>query len=202
MREYVNSNNLSASSSIRSSSTSNPFEAMHMYKNIIRDVAKRARNMILELEDLPDSRDCTLNTCSRAVMNNDVQLAMHLHNKYSIAREVLLFRAESVSLKSSEILSLQIERARHKIITRQVQHSETIERTLPERSPRKAKIRHEMSHLALLMRQWVPISKFITVAALIQDDESYETRPNSIIEGFCKYWCPFLMTLMHIVIRS
>eukprot|EP00973_Karenia_brevis_P016354 2240216-Karenia_brevis.AAC.1 len=60
---------------------------MHVYKGLIRSVALNARNAILELEDLPESRDCILNTCSRVVMSNDVDKARFLIERHAVARE-------------------------------------------------------------------------------------------------------------------
>ena len=47
-----------------------------------------------------------------------------------------------------------------------------------------------MSHPASLMRQWAPISKFIAITALIDDDHEFVTQPNSIIDGLSQYWSP------------
>eukprot|EP00973_Karenia_brevis_P008005 1085614-Karenia_brevis.AAC.1 len=47
-----------------------------------------------------------------------------------------------------------------------------------------------MSHLSSVMRQWVPIAKFICITALIHDEQQFITQPSSIIEGLCKYWSP------------
>eukprot|EP00973_Karenia_brevis_P089634 12398761-Karenia_brevis.AAC.1 len=41
------------------------------------------------------------------------------------------------------------------------------------------------------MRQWVPISKFITITALLNDEAQVDaTGPNSVLNGLCKYWTP------------
>ena len=102
LHEYERAKNITADSLIKNSTSGNPFEAMHMYKDIIRQVARKARDTILALQDMPETRDCLLNTCSRAVLANDVCRAKYLYNKYPIARESLVFRNNSVSLRSFE----------------------------------------------------------------------------------------------------
>ena len=60
LHEFEMTHKVTAQSLINQSSNSNPFEAMFAYRNSIRVVASKARNVILELEDLPASRDCIL----------------------------------------------------------------------------------------------------------------------------------------------
>ena len=43
------------------------------------------------------------------------------------------------------------------------------------------------------MRQWIPISKFIAITALINDDHEFVSQPNSIIDGLCQYWSPIFV---------
>eukprot|EP00973_Karenia_brevis_P095385 12427093-Karenia_brevis.AAC.1 len=47
-----------------------------------------------------------------------------------------------------------------------------------------------MSHLACMMRQWVPVSKFITLSAIINDANEIISAPNSIMTGLCRFWSP------------
>ena len=85
---------------------------------------------------------------------------------------------------------MKIERARHGTLSAQIEHSEKISGDLPDRSTAKPKIKSRMSHFTSLMRQWIPISKFIAITALINDDHEFVTQPNSIIDGLSQYWSP------------
>ena len=79
--------NISANSLIRNSVDENPFEALDVYKQLLRRVAAKARNLILQQEAITESQDCILTTCSRAVFNNNVTLAEFLIERYATARE-------------------------------------------------------------------------------------------------------------------
>eukprot|EP00973_Karenia_brevis_P005410 738484-Karenia_brevis.AAC.1 len=127
---------------------------MHEYKSVLRDVAARARNVILAQTDLPETRDCILATCSRTILCNDVDRARFLINSYPIAADNIIIRANKVCMKNPEQFSMQISSARHSTLSHQVQHIET-QSARPELSQtRRNKLRGRMSFLAGVMRQW------------------------------------------------
>ena len=93
---------------------------MFNYKSILRDAAKRARNVILQNESLPESTDCILTSCSRAVFRNDVNQARFLIQKYSLARDVLVIRDDRVCMHSAEDFSLRMSRSRHQCLSSEI----------------------------------------------------------------------------------
>ena len=128
---------------------------MFNYKSILRDAARRARDIILQNDSLPESADCILTSCSRAVFRNDVDQARFSIHKYSLAREVLFIRDDRVCMHNAEDFSLKLSRTRHKCLSSEVRN---IESELNRRP--KAKLRQRMSFVSNIRRQWVPISRF------------------------------------------
>ena len=47
-----------------------------------------------------------------------------------------------------------------------------------------------MSFVSNIMRQWVPISRFLSICAIIYDSREFVCNPNSIISSLAQFWSP------------
>ena len=133
---------------------------MYNYKSILRLAASRTRELLLAEEFNSSSFDCILTTCSRAVFTDNVTLASHLIRRYSIAREHLYIRNNSVHMHSAERLSLEISRARHRALERRVRDTESHARALRPNSPRFNSCQNKIRFLSNIMRQWITFCIF------------------------------------------
>ena len=193
MSRLESENNITANALLRNSVEDNAFEAIYNYKAVLRCAAAATREILLADEHLPASKDCILTSCSRALFNNNLSLASHLIHRYRTAREHIFIKDAKVHMHSAENMSLQISSARHDALSHQISVNESVAARLPPNSSKFAACKNRIKTFSRLMRQWVPIRKFLTISAIANNlGEIVTDEPPQIITALAKHWAPFL----------
>ena len=164
---------------------------MQQFKTIIRSVARASGDTLLKSELLPDSKDCILTYCSRAYFSCDVSFASSLIGRYKTARDHIMVREGQVKLIHAERFSSALAAARHDKLSLQIQSCEAQVTQLPPRSTKSQKVRSKISFLAGVAKQWVPISKLLSISAILDNNnEIVANTSNSIMDHLAQQWAP------------
>ena len=87
---------------------------------------------------------------------------------------------------------MQLSRARHQVLSAESQELE--QRSRSSRGNRFKSVRAQMKVLAERMQQWVPISRFLTIVAIIDTDQQghsvYARGNESVMHSLAKFWAP------------
>ena len=175
---------------------------MSKYKQILKTAATETRENLFKQSNLSNqSVDCILTSCSRAVFTQDVSFAKFLQQKHSLARKHLRVDATarsenppvlegfgsqkppvlggfgfhySVQVVSAPQFSLELSQARHSHLSEHIQRCESRGKMQNLNSSTRQRCLSKSLHLTSLIRQWIPISKFVTISAITIRNDSNE----------------------------
>eukprot|EP00973_Karenia_brevis_P010096 1366591-Karenia_brevis.AAC.1 len=173
---------------------------MSSYKQVLRTAAAETRDNLFKQTSMNNGAvDCILTSCSRAVFTQDVSFAKFLCQKHSLAKKHLKID-DAVHFVSAPQFSLELAQARHAHLSENIQRNERRSASLPANSTTRSKCISRIQHLSSLLRQWVPISKFVTITALIaydvngneQGNRTLITDPETVLLKMIRHWSPFL----------
>ena len=159
----------------------NPFGALSRYNHVVRAAASCTRNYILRHGQSMDANDCLFATMSRAHFHNDPVLANFLIKSYSEASKHLQIKVvdgrSRVVLANPSDFSCQVSQHRHASISSEIAHSEnSVQKAKHQTAAMRAK--NKISFLAGVIQRWVPISRFLTLSAILGDqDGQVESSP-------------------------
>eukprot|EP00973_Karenia_brevis_P018535 2542049-Karenia_brevis.AAC.1 len=109
-------------SSLMASSDGNPFLALARYKYIIRQIAKRTRNAILQIGRNQLADDLLFSTMSRCLLMQDGRLASFLIVQYPLAsRHIRVSCDGCVSMKHPAAFSDELRACRHDTLNNDLQ---------------------------------------------------------------------------------
>ena len=190
-------NNITPETLLKSSGQ-NSFLAMSKCKHILRKAATETRDNLFKQNNLSvESVDCILTSCSRAVFTQDVSFAKCLQQKHSLARKHLRVDS-SVQFISAPQVSLELSQARHSHLSENIQRCESRGNMQNLNSSTRQRCMSKSLHLSSLVRQWIPISKFVSfsVIAVCASNSEHEqeliTETEAVLLQLAQYWTPFL----------
>ena len=141
---------------------------MSTYKNVLRKAAHEAREHLLSQEFLtPEASDCILTSCSRAVFSQNVDFANFLCRRHAVARDHLKIQNQRVFFVNASMFSLAMSGVRHQHFSNKINQCQDACAQLPSSSSRRQKFGAGISFISRVIRQWVPISKFVTITAIL-----------------------------------
>ena len=177
----------------------NPFDALSKYTDIIRRVAASTRNHLLEIGDTGQSKDCLLAALSRCVFFfNKLSLAKFLIHKYRMASEHIYIRDGIVRMHNASILGDTISMHRRHAINSAINDAQGIIGSSRAGSAKAKRAAAAITRNSSLMRQWIPIHKFVQLGAVLDEDgQVVEDSIPGVITSLANYWRPFFDGSMH-----
>lgn len=154
---------------------------LQLQKEILREVANKARIHKLRCDSSDFARDMILNTIARTVARQECQLAGFLCSRHKVAQDNLRFRDGRVFFKDHPKLSDSINETRVKVVSEQVREGEKNEARSPNRRSARSRL------LQNCMKLWVRFEKRLVIDGVFGRWCSFGFLPE-MAEALKRFW--------------
>ena len=150
--------------------------------------------MLLQHGDSLRAHDCLHGVIARAHFSNDAILARLLINSYAVAKNPLAVPdvdgLAHVKLLQPAQLSCIICKHRHACTSTQISASQRVAHNGPSKTAH-GKARAHLTFLSGVIQRWVPLSKFLKLTAILDDNfQIAATGTPAILNSLVQYWKP------------